>query len=57
MNKELLPIKIIVMGDGRKKTNPNALHVLAFMERLPSKEVTSFSGHFAKSTVRECSNV
>lgn len=57
MNKELLPIKIIVMGDGRKKINPNTLHALAFMEQLPSNEVTSFSSHFAKSTVRECCNV
>lgn len=57
MNKELLPIKIIVMGDGRKKINPNALNVLAFIEQLPSDEVTSFPSHFAKSTVRGCCNV
>lgn len=42
---------------GAKKINPNALHVLAFMEQLPSIEVTSFSSHFAKSTARECCNV
>lgn len=45
------------MGDGRKKISPNTLHVLAFMEQLPSNEMTSLSSHFAKNTVRESCNL